>query len=441
MTHNNKKQLRFTLVTFFIAIILVPGTLLCNDIRRVEFPSSPNPVGSGARALGMGGAFIAVADDATAASWNPGGLTQIQLPEISFVGNIFHCIEDNTFGAEPEASGIQTVSTTDINYFSAAYPFYYMGRNMVVSLNYQHLYNFSREWDFPLTWNTESVFADQNVIYRQEGRLSAFGIAYGTEITPEFSIGLTFNAWDDRLTSNHWDQKTYQNGTINGEAYEAIYSDRYSFRGYNANIGLLWENARGNFSIGAVLKTPFTADLEHEHSRVIVRDHPQSPHKYKRNETLDMPMSYGIGFRYKISDTFRTSIDVYRTHWDDFVLTDSEGNETSPITALPVAESVADPTQQVRMGAEYIFITSEYVLSLCCGAFYDPAPSEGSPDDFFGFSIGTGIGYEIGLKDFKFDVAYQYRFGNNVGTSFMKDMELSQDVDEHTVYASLIIRF
>jgi hypothetical protein len=40
---------------------------------NINFAFSPNPVGSGARALGFG-AFIAVADDATAASWNPGGL-------------------------------------------------------------------------------------------------------------------------------------------------------------------------------------------------------------------------------------------------------------------------------------------------------------------------------------------------------------------------------
>ncbi|PYQ44967.1 MAG: hypothetical protein DMF77_05820, partial [Acidobacteria bacterium] len=47
--------------------------------------------GSGARALGMGGAFLARADDATAASWNPAGLSYLRLPEISFVysgGNI-----------------------------------------------------------------------------------------------------------------------------------------------------------------------------------------------------------------------------------------------------------------------------------------------------------------------------------------------------------------
>src|SRR4029453_19197401 len=41
--------------------------------------------GSGARALGMGGAFLARADDATAASWNPAGLSYLRLPEVSFV--------------------------------------------------------------------------------------------------------------------------------------------------------------------------------------------------------------------------------------------------------------------------------------------------------------------------------------------------------------------
>src|SRR4029453_506818 len=37
----------------------------------------------GARALGMGGAFVAVADDATAVVANPAGLTLLQRPEIS----------------------------------------------------------------------------------------------------------------------------------------------------------------------------------------------------------------------------------------------------------------------------------------------------------------------------------------------------------------------
>ncbi|HET6897417.1 MAG TPA: hypothetical protein VFK70_03675, partial [Vicinamibacteria bacterium] len=46
---------------------------------------SLNRAGSGARAAGMGDAFVAVSDDGTAASWNPAGLAQLRQPEFSFV--------------------------------------------------------------------------------------------------------------------------------------------------------------------------------------------------------------------------------------------------------------------------------------------------------------------------------------------------------------------
>ena len=42
-------------------------------------------MGVGARALGMGGAFTAVADDATASYWNPAGLTKIENIEATFM--------------------------------------------------------------------------------------------------------------------------------------------------------------------------------------------------------------------------------------------------------------------------------------------------------------------------------------------------------------------
>ncbi len=43
----------------------------------------------GARSLGLGGAFVAIADDATAAVANPAGLTQLTRPEISGEGRIW----------------------------------------------------------------------------------------------------------------------------------------------------------------------------------------------------------------------------------------------------------------------------------------------------------------------------------------------------------------
>jgi len=43
-------------------------------------------IGVGARALGMGGAFVSVADDASAAYWNPAGLVQLEHREAMLMG-------------------------------------------------------------------------------------------------------------------------------------------------------------------------------------------------------------------------------------------------------------------------------------------------------------------------------------------------------------------
>ncbi|GAI92127.1 unnamed protein product, partial [marine sediment metagenome] len=219
-------------------------SVFAQALQRIEIPSSLNPVGSGARALGMGGAFIAVADDATAASWNPGGLIQLETPEVSVVGACFHRTENNTFGTNPEASGGQSVSEQSINYLSAAYPFALWGHNMIVSLNYQNLYDFTREWNFPLVQQSERLSTSQNIDYRQEGSLSALGIAYCIQITPTFSFGLTLNFWEDGLYDNEWEQTTHQQGlgtyVGNPFTFESTSHDKYSFSGFNVNLGILW---------------------------------------------------------------------------------------------------------------------------------------------------------------------------------------------------------
>ena len=90
-----------------------------NITQQLQISSSPNPVGSGARAVGMGGAFIAVADDATAASWNPGGLIQLERPEISMVGSYFDRTDDFSSDSSSDPSGKSRTDSLDLNYLSA----------------------------------------------------------------------------------------------------------------------------------------------------------------------------------------------------------------------------------------------------------------------------------------------------------------------------------
>ena len=247
----------------------------------------------------MGGAFIAVADDATAASWNPGGLIQLERPEVSVVGAGFYREEDNTFGTNPEASGEQSVSEARINYLSAAYPFTLLGHNMIVSVNYQNLYDLTREWDFPLILDSERLSIDQDIDYQQEGSLSAIGVAYSVEITPQLSLGCTLNFWEDGIYKNEWKQTTHQKGSgmYVGDpfTFESTSRDKYSFSGFNVNLGILW-HLNSRLTLGAVLKTPFEADLKHKsrfNSTLHFPDYPDEDTTtsigFSEDEELDMP--------------------------------------------------------------------------------------------------------------------------------------------------------
>ena len=433
-------------------------------IQRIEIPSSLNPVGSGARALGMGGAFIAVADDATAASWNPGGLIQLETPEFSLAGAFFQRTEYDNFGTHPEASGSDRIRESNINYFSFSYPFTLLNRNMILSLNYQHLFDFTSQLDFSFIQRSQRLSLLRNLRYEQDGQLTALGLAYSVQMTPKLSFGFTFNIWDDRLGNNGWENISHENGTGIDQVknavlnYESCRWNRYSFRGFNANIGILW-NINDKFTMGAVFKTPFTADLEHESAFNESVLYPEYPDDNFTNsdvssvdEKLDMPMSFGIGIAYRYSDHFTVSGDIYRTEWQNFILRDSEGNRIAPISGLTEEKSDIDPTHQIRLGAEYLFFNpakSKYIIPIRCGLFYDPAPGEKSPDEYYGFSLGTGI--VIGKKDFRsfknfgsllvFDIAYQYRFGNDVKTFMLQHLDFSEDVKEHTFYSSVIIHF
>jgi len=170
--------------------------------QGIDFTSSPNPLGSGARALGMGGAFIAVADDATAASWNPGGLVQLERPEISAVGEAVGLKENNQFKERPEGSGEQRSKSASLNYLSAAYPFTFADHNMIVSLNYQHLYDFSRTWQVGLRSDNPSTKTDWG--YQADGGLYAYGLAYAIQLIPQLSFGFTLNFWQDGIYQDGW---------------------------------------------------------------------------------------------------------------------------------------------------------------------------------------------------------------------------------------------
>ena len=80
----------FTLVTSLaLTLAIIPKFAHAEDgSHAAEFLSH----GVGARALGMGGAFVSIADDATAAYWNPAGLAKVEK-------HAFSIMYSDSFGA------------------------------------------------------------------------------------------------------------------------------------------------------------------------------------------------------------------------------------------------------------------------------------------------------------------------------------------------------
>jgi long-subunit fatty acid transport protein len=411
--------------------------------------SSFMPVGSGARALGMSGAFIGIADDATAASWNPGGLIDLQKPEISIVGTYAHWLENSAFDDAPQNDFNASVSKMDINYFSLVSPtFECFGRSMLLSINYQHLFNFSNESDFDYFQNIDNSTFYSVKHFVQKGKLYAIGIAGCIQINQRLSFGVTVNLWDDYLGNNGWNEnkhtRVYEKVNQSLIVSQINFDNSYEFKGMNFNFGILYDITDA-LVLGAVIKTPFTAKLKHEVSysgnrqyrsgRVIVFP----PERSLLSEELDMPMSSGIGFGYEFSEYLTLAADIYRTEWQDCVLTNHEGSTLSFISSQKASESTVSPTHQIRFGFEYLKFNKQerFIIPIRGGIFYEQSPAEGSPDDFFGGSIGTGFSKE----PYVFDIAFQYRRSRDCGESKIIAEGFSQELQEFMVYSSFIYHF
>ncbi|MFH0924782.1 MAG: outer membrane protein transport protein [bacterium] len=425
-------------IIFILTLTLYSSVQASTTIyQQTNIASSPNPVGSGARAVGMGGAFIAIADDATAASWNPAGLIQLERLEVSLVGISLERREELSFTTHSEGNSVGEIDDSNINYFSATFPFQFY-QNFVVSLNYQRLYEFKRNLQYRIT----SLEAEQikDVHYNQKGYLGTLGLGVACEISPGISLGSTINIWrDDLFWDNGWEEtySCYETGTQNGIplTYNTCINDQYSdFHGVNLNLGLLW-NISKSFTLGAVVKTPFEASAHHEF-RFTQSINSNAPEQANMSEGIElhMPLSYGIGAAWRVSDALSFDFDIYRTHWRDYVLVDSQGNELNPIDGRFKSNSNVDNTTQVHLGGEYLFINKEtdVVIPARAGIFYDPEPSRNGTDDFYGLALGSGIAY----KKYIFDLAYQLRWSNNINSG-----EVVADNKEHRLLGSVIVHF
>lgn len=419
-----------------VIIHLMLSHLIMDNANAVqdEFSSTLNPVGSGARAVGMGGAFIGVADDATAASWNPAGLVQLEKPEISAVYSYFHRQQEYSSPVHPEIATENKMDADGLNYASLVLPFVLRKRNMTISFNYQRLYEMNKDIRFDLNRQVLGFTLSDEIEFIQDGFLYTMSPAYAVQIIPQLLIGCTLNFWDNALGKNGWErtQDSVLSGAIAGNPIEIKYSWREdaSFEGFNTHFGFLWQ-INGPWTLGGVYKTAFDADLK---TKTYERQNSQPPVTSREDFIMRMPPSYGLGLAYRHSDNWTTALDVYRTEWSRFVKRDEAGNETNPLDGASISAGRLKDTTQVRLGTEYLFIKRQYIIPARVGVFYDPEPAKGCLDEFYGVTFGTG--YARGRM--VFDIAYQFRTGNNVTGDIPSIEGSNADINNHTAMFSVI---
>ncbi len=159
---------------------------------------------------------------------------------------------------------------------------------------------------------------------------------------------------------------------------------------------------------------------------------------FKEKLDLDMPMSYGLRLAARLSDHLTVSLDVSRVHWSDFELEESTRDDVLLVEngapsgkGTAVLQGESDDTTSVRLGAEYLWIKRNLLLPFRAGFFYDPGPGDHGTDDFFGFSLGSGIT----VQKFVFDLAYQFRTGT------VESEATDTTVYQHNIFASVIYHF
>jgi hypothetical protein len=459
-------------------------------------------VGSGARAFGMGGAFLARADDATAASWNPAGLSYLRRTEFSLVGvhNDFsqrvprlNAVLENPGDSPLPVKTVDQLRGSVADFVGVAYPFRIKGKSGALQASYQRSFSFtgSRRSEGPVG---VKGFVDGRKIQPTEftvegkGGFDTVSLSSGFEVHPRLRLGVSVNWWINGF-SQLVDRPNAQTG-----GYRRIEST-WDISGTNFNVGGLI-TPTPKLNLGVVYKTPFAARVRLTKVREDLTTAALDPltnlrpvpdvNRRSGDVTLRFPRVYGLGASYRPSNTLTFSADFTRTAWSRATITnffslarrpassdgglvngvdpyvDIYGDRPFPAVEVPAtAEGVFRQvdTGQVRTGVEWVLRLGQsggLLIPLRAGFFRDGQPviiklkDAGRPEadgietqpSFSGFTAGFGVT----VGGVLFDVAY-IREGGDVPASRkadgvdLKDPDGKRNIRYNRLFASVMLRF
>ena len=408
-----------------IAVMILPVTLLAQFSGWQASGFNPgmhelNNLGGGARALGMGGAYLGVSDGEMAYSWNPAGLMNIEKGQI---GVQFASVADKFSYPRISWSSIYSypniAAASDnrehfsVNYAGFVAPFEWMDRNWAAGGGYRNVYDMIFESSSPGYNGSVNSFT-------QSRGVDAISMAAAGEIVTGISAGLTLNGYI-RNSESQQDLGQLLAIISTDQTDTTIYDYRETnnshYSGFNLDVG--FHGDLGMISGGFVVHTPYNLKEENKITSLLVLP-PQPVGTVDRySVTYNMPLSYSLGIAVKPMEKLTVAFDF-------------DSNPMSSVEAKYNYEQVAyndttfdlqlEDLNQFRIGAEYMLDAGFVDIPVRFGFRNQPSTStellavaydtlSGTWSETRGDQLSTNLisfGSGLHFEKIWFDIAYQF---------------------------------
>ncbi|HIE29982.1 TPA: hypothetical protein EYP66_22180 [Candidatus Poribacteria bacterium] len=330
-----------------IIIMLLLSSL--DAIAQSEEPTVNNPFGIGARTMGMGGAFIGIADDFTAIHWNPAGLAQIRHFELS--GGLSHTLLESSSQFTGSSEHEVSESATKPNSVGIVWPVTSHRDGLKLAFGVNRVQSFDGRSILKGIDPLDGFDVDER--RRSEGSIYAWSFGGAGYISRKISLGISLDFWSggqsQELDSLAIDTANVDKELDNLSFYDTI--DRH-YWGFSGKAGSLVRLSK-HVSLGATITFPMLLEINEDWTQdtLIHLDDGTKDTDYDSgyfDYDIKRPFEFGGGIAFHLENLI-IAADLRYADW-----TQTEYSE-------PPAEDVSNEdfdnfyrdTVEVRVGSEY----------------------------------------------------------------------------------------
>ncbi|MCE5252127.1 outer membrane protein transport protein [bacterium] len=237
-------------ITRILVVTILAGMAYPAHAQEV---SVDNDSGVGARAMGMGGANIAAANDLSAVLYNPAALARLDKIEVQLGINTLKRDVKTTLKSSTEPDGTADTKTdySGLGSIGLVYPVPTARGSLVFAVAYNHVKDFENRLRIDGYNDTLEGFQTGESV--EEGGMGILSLAGALDVSPQVSFGASFDIWTGSYKrDNHLLLNDYRTGSQWSQLDITGVDDDISAWSFKPSV--LYHDR--NFRLGAFLRFP-----------------------------------------------------------------------------------------------------------------------------------------------------------------------------------------